>query len=309
MVSKAKSIRGSSQSIDYILNDKGQAIELDRNGLVGTNGKEILSELRMVQEENKTCHNNTMTIVLSPDSKQGNYSQEELKTFLHEHLENLGLKDHQWIATVHNSTDDKHIHIIANRVDFKGKAINDSFISRKAQESAEKIAKGHGYATAKEVSFDRTVRTKELKTEICNTMIQCKAKSNTFSEFCSQMKECGFEVKPSYNSKRIMFGMRVDAQGESFKLSEINRKIKHYHFADILPKDTLIQATDLKVRNSKGSGNFIKDSLSNQIKSGLGKELQSVFRAVDIASSLSPEKLAINVAKSIVRGISRGMSM
>lgn len=43
MISKAKSVRGSSQAIDYILNDKGQAIELDRNGLVGKDGKEILS--------------------------------------------------------------------------------------------------------------------------------------------------------------------------------------------------------------------------------------------------------------------------
>ena len=52
MVSKAKSVRGSSQAIDYILNDKGQAVELDRNGLVGSDGKEILNELRMVQETN-----------------------------------------------------------------------------------------------------------------------------------------------------------------------------------------------------------------------------------------------------------------
>jgi len=81
MVSKAKSIRGSSQAIDYILNDKGQAVELERNGLVGINGKEILSELRMVQDGNKACHNNTMTIILSPDSKQGDYTQEQLKEF------------------------------------------------------------------------------------------------------------------------------------------------------------------------------------------------------------------------------------
>lgn len=309
MVSKAKSIRGSSQAIDYILNDKGQAIELDRNGLVGTNGKEILSEFRMVQEGNTTCHNNTMTIVLSPDSKQGNYSQEKLKAFLHEHLNNLGLKDHQWVATIHNSTDDKHIHIIANRIDNQGKALNDSFISRRAQESAEKIAKKHGYTTAKEVSLNKTLRTKVLKKEISRVMVECKVKSKTFDEFCSKMKESGFEVKPNYNSKGAMFGMRIEGQGESFKLSEINRNIKHYHFADILPKDTLIQTTELKGKSIGGSGNFIKDSITNQLKNNLGKELQSVFKAVDIASSLLPERLAINVAKTIVRGMGKGMSM
>jgi len=309
MVSKAKSIRGSSQAIDYILNDKGQAIELDRNGLVGSNGKEILSELRMVQGGNTTCHNNTMTIVLSPDSKQGDYSQEELKAFLHEHLDNLGLKDRQWVATIHNSTDDKHIHIIANRIDNQGKALNDSFISKRAQESAEKIAKGYGYTTAKGVSLNKTLRTKELKKEISRIMIECKGKSKTFDEFSSKMKEYGFEVKPNYNSKGAMFGMRIEGQGETFKLSDINRNIKHYHFADILPKDTLIQTTELKGKSIKGSDNFIKDSITSQIKNNLGKELQSVFKAVDIASSLSLERLAINAVKTIVRGMGRGMSM
>lgn len=309
MVSKAKSVRGSSQAIDYILNDKGQAVELDRNGLVGTDGKEILRELRMVQQENASCYNNTITIVLSPDSKQGDYSAEELKIFLHKHLDNLGLKDHQWIATIHNSTDDKHIHIIANRIDAQGTALNDSFISRRAQDSAEKIAKEHGYTTAKEVSLDKKTRTKGLKKEIEKSIIQSKSKSKTFDEFCSHMRAFGFEVKPNYNSKGALFGMRIEGQGETFKLSDINRKLKHYHFADILPKDTLIQSTELKGKVIKGESNFIKDSIEKQIKTNLGKEVQSVFRAADIASSLSPEKWAINAAKSIVRGMNRGMSM
>ena len=82
MISKAKSVRGSSQAIDYILNDKGQAIELDRNGLVGKDGKEILQELRMVQSENQNCKNNTISIVLSPDADQGKLSNKELRLSL-----------------------------------------------------------------------------------------------------------------------------------------------------------------------------------------------------------------------------------
>lgn len=309
MVSKAKSVRGSSQAIDYILNDKGQAIELDRNGLVGSDGKEILNELRMVQETNTNCHNNTISIVLSPDSSQGDYSLEEMKTFLHEHLDNLGLKDNQWIATVHNSTDDKHIHVIANRINFQGKALNDSFISQRAQDSAELIAKKHGYTTAKDVSLNKEVRTKDLKREINKAMIQSKAKSNTFDEFCTNMRMSGFEVKPTYNSKGAMFGMRIEGGGESFKLSEVNRNIKHYHFADILPKDTLIQTPKIKAKSIPRSGNVVKDSFEKQLKQSLSKEVCNVFKAGSIASVLSPESLAINAAKVIVKGISRGMSM
>lgn len=309
MISKAKSIRGSGKAIDYILNDKGQAIELDRNGLVGNNGNEILQELRMVQSENKACHNNTISIVLSPDSKQGDYSQEELRTFLHKHLDNLGLKDNQWIATIHNSTDDKHIHVIANRIDFSGKALNDSFISKRAQESAEKIAKEHGFKTAKEQSLEREVRTKTMKKEINHLLIDSKAKSKTFSEFCHRMKEQGFEIKPSYNKQGVIFGMRIEGKGESFKLSEINRKIKHYHFVDIMPKDTLIKATELAKEVSPAKITTTKDVFAKLLKIPTDKTLNGVFKAVDILSDLRLEKLVINSAIEIAKGFSRGRGM
>lgn len=311
MISIAKSIAGSSQAINYVLDDKGKAIELDRNGLIGTNGEDILQELRMVQAENTNCQKNTISIVLSPDAKQGNFSQEELKQFLHKHLDNLGLKDNQWIATVHSSTENKHIHIIANRINLKGEALNDSFISKKAQESAERIAKEYGFVTAQERSLERAERIKEMKKEINHLLIECKSKSKSFEEFNFHLKSKGFELKPSCNSKGAMFGMRIEGQGESFKLSEINRNIKHYHFADLFPKGTLIQASDLtKEIKPKASGNIIADTFSNQIKGALGKEVQGVFKAVDIVSSLSLEKLAINAVKSIVKGIERGgMSM
>jgi len=202
MISKAKSVKGSSQGIDYILNDKGLAVELDRNGLVGKEGKEILRELRMVQFENRNCLNNTLSIVLSPDVGQGSFSNEELKKMLHTHLDNLGLSNHQWIATVHNSTKNKHIHIIANRIAPNGKALNDSFISKKAQDSAQKIAQGMGLMTAKEIELSNEIETRALKKDIENSLIECKAKSNSFDEFCSLIKSKGYDLKPS-NNKRL----------------------------------------------------------------------------------------------------------
>ena len=52
MVSKAKATKGSVRAINYLLADKGHAIELDRNGIAGMNGYEILSEFREIQALN-----------------------------------------------------------------------------------------------------------------------------------------------------------------------------------------------------------------------------------------------------------------
>ena len=57
MVSKAKAIRGSAQSISYIQSDKvlGDAMELDRYGIVSDDPNEILQEFRVMQEANEKC--------------------------------------------------------------------------------------------------------------------------------------------------------------------------------------------------------------------------------------------------------------
>lgn len=307
MISKAKSIKGSSQAIDYILDDKGLAVELDRYGLVGNDGKEILQELRMVQDQNRACQNNTISIVLSPDAGQGKFEMHELRTMLHKHLENLGLNNHQWIASVHNSTNNQHIHVIANRINLEGKALNDSFISKKAQESAQSIAQSMGLKSAKEIEFLKKSETKGLKKEIEKSILECKAKSNSFDGFCGLMKSKGYDVKPSYNKQGIMFGMRIDCGNYSFKLSEINRNIKHYHFADILPRETKLKAPEFAqiTERSKGGGNLVL----NAIKSHLGKEINDVFKAVDIASNMNLNKLVINALKVSAKDIGRSMGM
>src|SRR5690606_31637617 len=163
MGSKASSRQGSRQAIDYILSDKilGKAIELDRNGIVGKNGTEILNEMRFVQSTNKRCLNNTISLIISPNPDVGkDLTIPQLRVILQKQLEYLGLNKHQYISTIHNSTGKVHIHAIINRIN-NGKALNDSWISKKAQEGAEKIALLYGWKTASdiknEVKLDREI--------------------------------------------------------------------------------------------------------------------------------------------------------
>lgn len=76
----------------------------------------------------------------------------------------MKLKEHQWIATVHNSTKTKHIHILANRIHpITGKALNDYRIGKRTQNLAEKIAKNYGLTTAKSIAEKKIENTKELR--------------------------------------------------------------------------------------------------------------------------------------------------
>lgn len=233
MISKASAILGSAQAIDYIMKEEKNSYELCRNDLIGDNGAEILAEMREVQKMNSLCKKNTFSIVLSP-SNDTKHSPKMLLEFAEKHLENLGLKDNQYIAYVHQNTKAIHIHIIANRINDNGKALNDSYIGFKAQHSAESIAKEYGLTLAKdvrkerkmEVDFDKSIR-KEIKSNIykAHNKSVLSSRNRGFYEYVQQMHDKGFIVMPTINKGGKLQGFRIkDKQSElNFKASEIHK--------------------------------------------------------------------------------------
>ena len=278
MVSKGSATKGSAQAIDYIMNDKekGQAIELDRNLIAGNNGNEIISEFREVQQFNHNCVNNTYSIILSP-SEQKNYSNEELKEFGQKHLKNLGLENNQYLMTVHRSTEHPHIHIICNRIDLEGNAHSDQFISKKCQESAEKIAQEKGLFTAKEIKEIKQEELKPIKKEIHQAHNFAKGKSENFEQYKDYMYSKGIEVQPTLNKNGEMQGYRLlhKESDLNFKASEINKNVG------------------------------LKDLIENRINidNPLSKPLQEIKQNLQIEKVFEEIK-DIKITKSRSRGIS-----
>lgn len=230
MVSKATATRGSSQAFDYLLDDKGHAQELDRNLITGDKGQELLAEFREVQAQNTNCINNTYSIVLSP-SNERSFTNDELRELGREHLKNLGfeLDNTQYLMTVHRSTDQPHVHILANRIDMQGNAHKDNFIGKRAQRSAEQIAERLGLTTArdiqknKELSFEPNI--KAIRKEIQQAFNQAKQEPD-FASFCSKMKSQGIEVREIHNSGGKLQGLRYvhSKSGADLKASEVGKE-------------------------------------------------------------------------------------
>ena len=226
MVSKAKAIRGSAQSISYIQSDKvlGDAMEIDRYGIVSDNPNEILQEFRIMQEANEKCEKNTISMVISPSSEK-EFSKAELRDIARTHLKELGLENNQYLATVHQSTGQTHIHIIANRIDERGKAVSDSFISKRSQDISEKIAQKKGLLTAKDWKKINEVTISPVKDEIKQAHDFAKSKVQDFLQYSELMKSRGVEVIPSINKQGVMQGFKLhhEQSGLTFKASEIGK--------------------------------------------------------------------------------------
>ena len=267
MVSKGRSTAGSAQAIDYIMNDKenGKAIELDRNLIAGENGNQIIAEFRDVQELNSRCHMNTYSIILSP-SNEKDFSNSELRDLGQTHLKNLGLENNQYIMCVHRSTDQPHIHIICNRIDLNGKAHSDQFISKKCQESAEKIANEQGLFTAKEVKQIKEQELKPIKQEIQQAHDFSKGKAQTFEQYKDYMYSKGIEVKPTMNKNEELQGFKFYHKESDleFKSSEIGKK------AGI--KDLLHSRVKIELPLSQAYQNIAMESIKEMsMKRGLSR--------------------------------------
>lgn len=226
MVSKAKAIRGSAQSISYIQSDKvlGDAMELDRYGIVSDDPNEILQEFRIMQEANEKCEKNTISMVISPSSEK-EFSKAELRDIARTHLKGLGLENNQYLATVHQSTGQTHIHIIANRIDEHGKAVSDSFISKRSQDISEKIAQEKGLLTAKDWKKINEVTISPVKDEIKQAHDFAKSKAHDFGQYSELMKSRGVEVIPTINKQGTMQGFKLyhEQSAMTFKASEIGK--------------------------------------------------------------------------------------
>ncbi len=115
---------------------------------------------------------------MADDKLWENSKLEEIsKPFIHE----MKLGERQAITFVHKDKEHKHIHLYVNRIDFKGVAYNDSFIGKRSQLAAERVAEHMGLTTVKQVQFEKEFNLKEIRTEIKRrhdlTMNQFKPKS------------------------------------------------------------------------------------------------------------------------------------
>ena len=228
MIGKGKSIAHTKASMAYGWNQEKDAEIVLKEFLHGDSPAEITKEFKMLQDQNYHCTKNTLSFVISPtieDGKKLNIDklQAITKRFIHE----MKLGERQAIAFVHQDKDHKHIHLYVNRIDFKGVAYNDSFIGKRSQLAAEKVAEHIGLTTVKQVQFEKEFNLREIRTEIKRrhdlTMKQFKPKS--FDDYLKSMEANGVKVIPTINNQNKLQGFRFEFNGHNLKGSEIHRNM------------------------------------------------------------------------------------
>ena len=228
MIGKGKSISHTRASMSYGWNQEKDAEIVLKEFLHGDSPAEITQEFKMLQDQNYHCTKNTLSFVISPTIEDGKgLDKNEMQAITKRFMQEMKLGERQAIAFVHQDKDHKHIHLYVNRIDFKGVAYNDSFIGKRSQLAAEKVAESMGLTTVKQVQFEKAFNLKEIRSEIKRrhdlTMKQFQPKS--FDDYLKAMEANGVKVIPTINNQNKLQGFRFEFDGHNLKGSEVHRNM------------------------------------------------------------------------------------
>jgi len=228
MIGKGKSISHTRASMSYGWNQEKDAEIVLKEFLHGDSPAEITKEFKMLQDQNYHCTKNTLSFVISPTIEDGKrLDKNELHVITKRFMHEMKLGERQAIAFVHQDKEHKHIHLYVNRIDFKGVAYNDSFIGKRSQLAAEKVAEHMGLTTVKQIQFEKEFNLMEIRTEIKRrhdlTMKQFQPKS--FDAYVKAMEANGVKVIPTINKQNKLQGFRFEFDGYNLKGSEVHRNM------------------------------------------------------------------------------------
>ena len=237
MIGKCKAIAHGSNALEYIFREGKLGNRLAFHNLCSREPKTIYEEMKVVSDYNSRCRNKFLRIeigIAPQDEKK--LSVSELMWIAHLFANQMGLDNHQWVAVTHKDTDNRHIHIIANRISLYGEVYETTFVSNRAARVAEETSRSKGLTIAKEVKAERMYQkakanptreqTKKEVQQICYALLDKYRGTGItgHSMFLYDLNKNGITIERMKNRQGKVYGLKFSYAGQSFKASEIGRE-------------------------------------------------------------------------------------
>ena len=322
MIGKCKAIAHGSTALDYIFREGKLGSRLAFHNLCSREPKTIYEEMKVVSDYNSRCRNKFLRIeigIAPQDEKRLPVS--ELMGIAHLFAKRMGLDNHQWVAVTHKDTDNRHIHIIANRISLYGEVYDTTFVSNRAARVAEEISRLKGLTIAKEVRAERKhqkakanptrEQTKQQIQKICYALLEkYKGTGITgYSMFLYDLNKSGVTIERLKNKQGKVYGLKFSYCGQTFKASEISREFgyrslqKNFEVANKAEtKETITKAHTMahetaKDKTHSDTGYQLVPPSRSYIPPTKANEGSSIAQAVGNVAST-----ALNAAEEMILG-------
>ncbi len=313
MIGKCKAIAHGSTALDYIFREGKLGYRLAFHNLCSREPKAIYEEMKVVSNYNSRCKNKFLRIeigIAPQDEKKLPVS--ELMRITHLFAKRMGLDNHQWVAVTHKDTDNRHIHIIVNRINLYGEVYDTTFVSNRAARVAEEISREKGLTIAKKVKAERKYQktkaspardqTKQQVQNICYALLE-KYKGTGItghSMFLYDLSKSGITIERMKNKQGKVYGLKFSFGGQSFKASEVGREFGYRSLQKNVeptnreepkkPHQTIQEATEKKEQPDKGY-QLVPKSRSSISRDNDTPPEQNSIGAVDTIVSAADELL------------------
>ena len=280
-------------ALEYNGNDKGTAEMVASNCLLSSTSEGQFLEMKTVADRNSNVKKWALTGYISqPDEIGRKLTDEEFTEIATKALEKIGVSDkNQYRLDIHNSTKQKHIHFIVNRIDISGKCtVKSHDVGRRFGEAVREVCKEKGLLTDVEIGIQK-------KAEMLKNLKETLKSAKSFDELIFKMKERGFEIQLSKNLKDGVSGMRIVMEKDKnpntdrvykagYKLSEITNKLKIAEIKVILNENKDRKLDDETVfsenSNQENNGNIQKN---NSVISEVGKAIEQFLKPTYTSNS------------------------
>jgi len=222
----------------------------------------------------------------------------------------MGLDNHQWVAVTHKDTDNRHIHIIANRISLYGEVYDTTFVSNKAARITEEISREKGLTIAKEVKIKRKHQkakanptreeTKREVQRICYALLE-KYKSTGItghSMFLYELNKHGVTIDRMKNKQSKVYGLKFSYGEYAFKASEVGREFGYRSLQKNFkptnreeprkPHQTIQEATEKNARPDTGyqlvppsRSSISRDNDTPQVQNPISTVADTIVSAAD----------------------------
>ena len=294
----------SKTALEYNGNDKGMAELAAVNFLLSSNPEDQFHEMKIVADRNSNVEKWALTGYISPPEEIGkSLSDEELTAIAIEALSKIGVtENNQYRLDIHNSTKQKHIHFIVNRISIDGKCtVKAHDVGKRFGQAVRQACQERNLKTDVEIGIEKRAAMLKNLTESVQLTI-------SFDELLSEMKNRGYVVQLSKNEKIGVSGMRIIFESDfnhqtqrqykpGYKLSEISTMLKIAEIKNIFEiKSVLLDESKTTTNWKELRENLyrkrwsIKIQYKGEFKANQKNEIQDVFIKKVGRSQTGPQK-------------------
>lgn len=231
----AKNIKGKSFKgcVSYVMNDTAKLLEAE--GVLASSKQDIIRSFAMQRSGRKEIKQPVGHIPLSfaPEDKE-RMTNDFMLQLAKEYMEEMGIRNTQYIIVRHHNTDNEHIHIVYNRIDNNLKLISVNHDYKRNIKICKKLKDKHGLTYGKDkerVKREKLRNPDKAKYYIHDAIKSVLPSCKNPADLRFGLEKYGIEI--DYKFKRgsnEIEGVSFRYENVAFKGSEVDRK---YSFGNL----------------------------------------------------------------------------